>query len=60
MVHRSQVHDISNIEVINPVIVVLHSQSVTNVDLESLVGLKSLNFLQQGELCFILLRFGLI
>ena len=44
MVHRSQVHDISNIEVVNPVVVVFDSKSITNVDLESLVGFERLDF----------------
>jgi len=59
-VHWSQIHDVADVQVVDPIVVVLHAKSVPDVDFESFVGLERLNFLQTSELGSFVVRFSLI
>ena len=59
-VHRSEVHYVSYVEVIDPIVVVFDSESVSDVDLVSLVGLQVLNLANACKLGQVVMRLSLV
>lgn len=58
-VHRSQIHDISDVEVVDPIVVVFHTEGIPDVDLVALIRFEGLNFTQAGKLSILVMRFSL-
>ena len=55
-VHRREVHDVANIEIVDPVIVIFDTECVTHINFESFVGLELYNFILGCETWLPLMR----
>ena len=53
-IHGGQIHNIANIEIVDPIIVVLDSKGVTHIDLELVQLFKGLNLVVTGKAGFLL------
>lgn len=58
-VHWCQIHDISDVEIVNPIVVVLHTKGIPDVNFVALIRFEGLNFSKACELSELVMRFSL-